>query len=153
MKASSEVTALAEKLGISRDKAWNRLNKPKRAAANRRWYLKNKKEVAKYQRGYIARKHQRFLEWKSKQKCSRCPENHPSCLEFHHRDPSKKDFNISQGWRLNYSWDRLMLEIEKCEILCANCHRKIHWKLGNNLCFKDEFQKNDRRGIVDQFWR
>lgn len=67
-----------------------------------------------------------FTEYKKTLKCSRCPENHPSCLDFHHINPQEKEFSISQkAWR--YSKERIMKEISKCIILCANCHRKEHW--------------------------
>jgi len=46
-------------------------------------------------------------------------------LEFHHRDSSKKDFGISyRGY--TRSWAKVLEEIEKCELLCANCHRETH---------------------------
>jgi 5-methylcytosine-specific restriction endonuclease McrA len=49
-------------------------------------------------------------------------------LEFHHIDPAKKDFNISnKGY--TRSWDRVKAELDKCMILCANCHRELHSKL------------------------
>ncbi len=46
-------------------------------------------------------------------------------LEFHHPDPSQKDFSISMDG-LTRSWDRVKKEIEKCVLICANCHREIH---------------------------
>lgn len=59
--------------------------------------------------------------------CMKCSENHPSCIEFHHRDSKQKEFEISvaviQGWARK----RIIDEIAKCDNLCANCHRKIHW--------------------------
>jgi predicted HNH restriction endonuclease len=46
-------------------------------------------------------------------------------LSFHHKDPSKKSFGISaQG--MTRSWDRVKNEIEKCSLLCANCHMELH---------------------------
>jgi len=46
-------------------------------------------------------------------------------LEFHHRDPSQKDFAPSAKGH-TVSWDRLRAEIAKCDLLCANCHREVH---------------------------
>jgi hypothetical protein len=102
------------------------------------WYQRNKNAVKARIKRSVERKQRKFLEWKSHQKCSRCPENHPACLEFHHRDPSTKCFNISQGWRLNYSWERLLAELKKCDVLCANCHRKLHYK--NPISVSREFK-------------
>lgn len=61
-------------------------------------------------------------------KCEKCGYN--KCiraLEFHHLDANKKDFTIS-----NYSvlsWDKIKLEVDKCILVCANCHREIHDEL------------------------
>jgi len=46
-------------------------------------------------------------------------------LEFHHLDSSKKDFGISsRGY--TRSWEKVREELDKCELVCANCHREIH---------------------------
>lgn len=60
--------------------------------------------------------------------CEGCGETHPATLDFHHRDQSDKVIEISKaingrGW----SRDRILSEIEKCAVLCSNCHRKMHW--------------------------
>jgi len=57
--------------------------------------------------------------------CVDCGENNPVCLEFDHIDPKKKITTISDmivGY--NYSIEDLILEINKCEIRCGNCHAK-----------------------------
>lgn len=45
-------------------------------------------------------------------------------LEFHHLDPSTKEHTISR--MTNYSEKVIRQEIEKCVMLCANCHREVH---------------------------
>lgn len=62
-----------------------------------------------------------------KTKCNRCPEKHPACLQFHHKDPTQKEFGISVAVKHAWSLKRIMAEIAKCEVLCANCHAKEHW--------------------------
>lgn len=57
--------------------------------------------------------------------CSLCGEDDLSCLEFHHKDPSEKEFQIG-GSGTNFNLDRIRSEIEKCIVVCANCHKKIH---------------------------
>ena len=57
-------------------------------------------------------------------KCARCGENHPATLQFHHCDPQKKDFNLSEAVREGYSIKRIKKEVAKCTVLCANCHAK-----------------------------
>lgn len=59
-------------------------------------------------------------------KCIRCGySKYAEVLEFHHRDPSQKDFNVSLKGH-SRSWERVKREIEKCDLLCANCHREKH---------------------------
>jgi len=52
---------------------------------------------------------------------SRCVE----ALEFHHPDPTKKDFGISKKGYTR-SWEKVKQEVDKCILLCANCHREFH---------------------------
>lgn len=62
-------------------------------------------------------------------KCSRCGyDKSVAALEFHHLDPKQKERGIGNGRTI--SWDRVKAEIEKCVLVCANCHREIHeeWK-------------------------
>ena len=45
-------------------------------------------------------------------------------LEFHHIDPSKKEFSVSADG-LTRSWEKIKQELAKTVLLCANCHREI----------------------------
>lgn len=60
---------------------------------------------------------------KTSQGCLVCGERVAVCLDFHHLDPSKKEFTLSKALRSN---KKLADEIAKCVVLCANCHRKLH---------------------------
>ena len=91
----------------------------------RRWYEKNKQRQAKYKAGRDAEIRGWVRDLKS-QGCIRCPENDPACIDFHHRDPSEKDFTISQALAYGWSIERIKSEVAKCDRLCANCHRKLH---------------------------
>lgn len=58
-------------------------------------------------------------------KCIQCGyANCIAALEFHHRDPSQKEVMISRVY--NRTWDTLVKELDKCDLVCANCHREIH---------------------------
>tara|TARA_Y100000034_G_C6851095_1_gene386144 strand:+ start:740 stop:1150 length:411 start_codon:yes stop_codon:yes gene_type:complete len=74
-----------------------------------------------------------FRELKSTLVCSECGEDHPATIDFHHIDPQEKEINIchtvAQGW----SPQRIEKEIAKCKILCANCHRILHWEEKLNM--------------------
>ena len=64
-------------------------------------------------------------------KCKKC--GYDRCidaLEFHHIDPAQKDFNISsKGY--TRSWIKVKAELDKCIMLCANCHRELHSKVSS----------------------
>jgi hypothetical protein len=47
-------------------------------------------------------------------------------MEFHHVDSSEKEFGIG-GKGVSRSWDRIKVELDKCVLLCANCHREVHY--------------------------
>jgi 5-methylcytosine-specific restriction endonuclease McrA len=48
-----------------------------------------------------------------------------AALTFHHCNPLFKDFDLG-GTGLCKSWDKLVLELDKCQLLCFNCHHEIH---------------------------
>lgn len=58
-------------------------------------------------------------------KCSEC--GYDKCdraLQFHHLDPSTKEFNLSDKGR-STSWEKSLKEADKCVLLCANCHMEV----------------------------
>jgi len=58
--------------------------------------------------------------------CCRCGYSKSlAALDFHHRDPTQKDFSISRYGLTSWS-AQLQSELDKCELLCANCHREAH---------------------------
>jgi hypothetical protein len=57
--------------------------------------------------------------------CMRCGyARSAAALDFHHRDPSLKKFSISQA--ITRPWDAVLSEIEKCDVICRNCHAELH---------------------------
>ena len=68
-----------------------------------------------------------LLEIKKQRACERCGEDAPECLHFHHRDPETKDREVSAAIEQGWSKRRILAEIAKCDVLCANCHCKEHW--------------------------
>jgi len=69
-----------------------------------------------------------FADYKLTLKCEECGENHPATLDFHHENPNEKEYGISQMVHLTCSKNKIIEEISKCKVLCANCHRKVHYK-------------------------
>lgn len=59
-------------------------------------------------------------------KCECCGKSYPlSVYDFHHKDPNLKDFSLGDKTS-TVKWDKVKIEIDKCILVCANCHRQIH---------------------------
>ena len=122
--------------------AWRRKHKGQRdnycracrADYNREHYLANKQRYVDQARAQMQRlaveRHRYLLEYFGANPCADCGETNPLVLEFDHlRD---KCFNI--GSALPYrNWKSILAEIEKCEVVCANCHRvRTAIRMGSN---------------------
>ena len=93
-----------------------------------KWRREHPEEVKKYkaecQRRSVERKSKVVSDWLSSHPCIDCGESDPIVLEFDHILPKSHGVRIVvQGWG---SMKRLLDEIAKCEIRCANCHRRRH---------------------------
>jgi hypothetical protein len=70
----------------------------------------------------------RLLEYKGN-KCEQCGYDkieYHTAFDFHHKDPSEKDFALSKAFR---SFDRNKKEVDKCMLMCKTCHMEIHQKI------------------------
>lgn len=109
------------------------------------WNFKHPEEMKRYKRAYYHRnkkllykksveRRKMLVDWvheiKSSFKCE-CGEDHPATLDFHHVDASKKEASISVALVRGWSKDRIREELKKCKVVCANCHRKLHWNEKN----------------------
>jgi hypothetical protein len=65
-----------------------------------------------------------IVEFLKGKRCADCREKDPVVLEFDHRNPSEKIENVTRTASKGASLDNLIREIEKCDIVCANCHRR-----------------------------
>ena len=99
------------------------------AEYHREWYAKNKARRVELNKKWQEGVKQWYAEYKKTLTCSRCPESDAVCLDFHHLDPTKKDYTVSQTMWSGASIKKILTEIEKCVVLCANCHRKEHARL------------------------
>lgn len=79
----------------------------------------------KFQRA-TRRKRAAYLNAIKAKGCQDCGESHPACLDFHHRDSATKAGNINRMLGDNKSWESILMEVAKCDVLCSNCHRKRH---------------------------
>ncbi len=107
---------------------WAKRNPEKFNAAWRKWYAANAKRKIEWQ----ARRRVQLKAWldelRASHVCEACGEKTPECLQFHHVDPSEKDLEISKVIGHGWSKERILREIAKCRVLCANCHLKLHWE-------------------------
>lgn len=102
---------------IPDDETWESLT------SFQRWYYKNREDKLERNKQHRRRRREWLKDYKSERGCSRCDEEHPACLDFHHTSDDK-EHNVANMANDGYSKERIKEEIEKCVILCANCHRK-----------------------------
>lgn len=87
-----------------------------------RWQKKRSTEVATI-----------LNEIKTSRGCARCGYNaNPVALDFDHIDRSTKSFDIGR-MRSKTSIEKLLAEVDKCQVLCANCHRIKTFEEGDHL--------------------
>ena len=117
----SPVAQLVERVAVSRERG----KEVALARVDTRKYSSRRLYLIDAVRKRRKRIRQMAIEYKGSccEKCgyNRCIE----ALEFHHRDSSGKDFSISERGYTR-SWIKVKEELDKCILLCANCHREIH---------------------------
>ena len=100
---------------IVKDKIYRRHKCPK-------CYQKTKKLLKEKYRKWL-------IDYKKKQRCNICNTHDHRVLEFHHINEKNKNFSIGAITTNNYGFARIKKEISKCKVLCANCHRILHYDL------------------------
>lgn len=87
------------------------------------------KDRAKYLVMAVTKKRHRLKELAIQAKGGKCQvcgySKYVGALDFHHIDPTHKSFKLYME-ELYRSWDLIIKEIDKCFLVCANCHREIH---------------------------
>lgn len=101
-------------------------DKDKQKEAQKKHYLENKNKYSESRKNNRNQRDIWFRDLKSKLTCESCNFDNTLCLDFHHKDSKNKEFGISEAVKLGYSENRIIDEISKCEVLCANCHAKKH---------------------------
>jgi hypothetical protein len=89
-----------------------------------------RKRISLYVCEYRRKTKQKAVEYKGG-KCQRCDyDKSIAALDFHHRDPSGKDFSLASAGK-TWNWERIKPEIDKCDLVCKNCHAEIHeeWRM------------------------
>lgn len=84
-------------------------------------YNKNKPYYMNKAKKWDNKRHQFIWDYLKLHPCVDCGETDPIVLDFDHKDETQKNFSLSNAL---VSEDKLLQEIEKCDIRCANCHRR-----------------------------
>ena len=101
----------------------------------REYYRSNKEKYREYgrrQRRRISAAKVYFYKWLHTQHCFCCGTDDALVLEFHHRNPSKKRYEIGELVGKGYGVKTLISELARCDVLCANCHKHVHFEFDEN---------------------
>ncbi len=90
---------------------------------NKKYYLDRNARLRQEKRRWL-------VAYKESRGCMDCHRNYPACvLDLDHRNPKEKSSEVT--FLVNRGWAALKAEVEKCDVVCANCHRiRHHWKIG-----------------------
>ncbi len=93
---------------------------------------KNREDLYKAQKRHRIKIRKKLFDFLSLRECIDCGERDPVVLDFDHIKPGTKFKSVSRMLSGHYSWESILAEIKKCEIRCANCHRrKSHIQFGH----------------------
>lgn len=115
----SRVQSKPDGVDIS-DDAWAELS------VDQRWHYRHREQNATQSLDWRARLRAWVHGSKRERGCARCSETDPACLDFHHRDEAEKTANVSELVSNGRSKAAISKEMKRCDVLCANCHRKEH---------------------------
>ena len=110
----------------------------RQAVYSRTYYEKNQKEVIRKVNAKKKAHRAWFVNYKKQLACVTCGFNHPAALDFHHVNPCKSDKKVNELVSDGHTKKRILKEIDKCVVLCSNCHRVHH----------EEERKNKRKLVA-----
>jgi hypothetical protein len=89
----------------------------------RKHYLKNKTKYLAKANKWRKSSRAKLAKLKTNQPCADCKKIYPPyVMDYHHRNNTKKEICIGHQVA-NIGWGRILEEIKKCDLICANCHR------------------------------
>ena len=106
------------------------VRKSKLREYSRKYYEANKEKVKALSKINRAVGKARWTLFKSSLKCTKCGFSHIAALDFHHVNPTEKE-NLVSKMVANGCYAAAMEEVQKCIVLCANCHRIHHYEEKN----------------------
>jgi hypothetical protein len=102
------------------------VRKEKQAGYSKSYYEKNKKEVIRKINAKKKIHREWFVNYKKQLSCTVCGEDRPATLDFHHVTPTNTNKKVHKLVSDGHTKTRILEEIEKCIVLCSNCHRIHH---------------------------
>ena len=112
--------------------AWRKKNKKKIAKKVKEYAEKHKERIAKIKAEKYAAKKEFVWNYKLSHPCVDCGETDPIVLEFDHINPNEKEATVANMLGRTASLEKIKAEIDKCEVRCANCHRRKHYYENTN---------------------
>lgn len=107
-----------------------------RRTYNNQWYANSSEEARDRKARNRAERRKQITEkvwaWKETHPCVDCGEADPIVLDFDHV-VFPKSFDISKAINQGVSWEKIEEEIAKCEMRCANCHRRVTYARYRNM--------------------
>lgn len=97
----------------------------------------------KYMRELYEQKQEFVSDLKAQIKCQKCGESKSYMLDFHHLDPDAKENTIARMISNIYRTDKVLNEIKKCIVFCANCHREFHYLHDNYGVSLEDYLNGD----------
>jgi hypothetical protein len=110
---------------------WYQEHKEAEKARSRARYRQNPKDRLVSNERYKKYLRDLINEHKKAGACIRCGIADYRVLDFHHRDPSQKKIGLNLAWKQHVGKQVILDEIAKCDLICANCHRILHWEERN----------------------
>ena len=104
-----------------------RMSAEKNREYQAKWWQANKELQILRVKNRVLILRQLLKEYKEKRPCMDCNQYYPSyVMDFDHRED--KALNVSNAPARGWSWERTLKEIDKCDLICANCHRIRTWQ-------------------------
>lgn len=99
------------------------------------WYENNKQgQILRVKQNNLKNR-KKFYDYLCTLECESCGEKDPIVLDFDHKDKATKSYNVAEMVMKGFAWLSIMNEINKCRVLCSNCHRRKTAKEDNHLRF------------------
>lgn len=100
------------------------------------WRSKNKKKIRELNLAHRERGREYVTNYLLEKGCKRCGTKDMRALEFHHRNRDEKDYTMGTYFICNK--ERIDQELEKCDVLCRNCHAIVHWEQNDKAGYRKE---------------